>query len=142
MLPNSPEFLATWLGLARIGVIEVPINTAYRGDLFAYILNKAECQAIVISSQWVDRLKDILHELTHLRHIIVVGENKEAISGKITWHSYEKLMADSNDYTLDVEINPWIPFLSSSLHLERLVHLRVLFSVIVLISLWLLLVVI
>ena len=32
MLPNSPEFLATWLGLARIGVIEVPINVAYRGD--------------------------------------------------------------------------------------------------------------
>ena len=49
MLPNSPEFLATWLGLARIGVIEVPINVAYRGDLLAYILNQAECRAIVIS---------------------------------------------------------------------------------------------
>ncbi len=44
MLPNSSEFLASWLGFARLGVIEVLINVAYRGDLLAYILNKAECE--------------------------------------------------------------------------------------------------
>ena len=54
MLPNGPEFLATWLGLARIGVVEVPINIAYKGDLLTYILNKAECKALVISEQCVD----------------------------------------------------------------------------------------
>ena len=111
MLPNSPEFLATWLGLARIGVIEVPINVAYRGDLLAYILNQAECQAIVISSQWVDRLHDILEELNHLRHIIVVGDDVKSVKGKMTCHSYEQLMINANDDSVDIEIQPWDPSL-------------------------------
>ena len=75
MLPNSPEFLVTWLGLSRLGVIEVPINVAFRGDLLTYILNKSECQALVISSQWVDRVNEVLDKLVFLRHVIVVGDD-------------------------------------------------------------------
>ncbi|WP_425435179.1 AMP-binding protein [Oceanobacillus rekensis] len=41
MLQNSPAFLISWLGIARIEAIEVSINTSLRGDLFAYILNQA-----------------------------------------------------------------------------------------------------
>ncbi|WP_458413485.1 AMP-binding protein [Schinkia sp. CFF1] len=111
MLPNSPEFLATWLGLARLGVIEVPINTAFRGDLLVYILNKAECQAIVISSQWVERLHHILGELTHLRHVIVVGEEYHPARGKITWHSYNEMINKVSDAPVDVRIKPKDPAL-------------------------------
>ena len=93
MLPNSPEFLAAWLGLARLGVIEVPINTAFRGDLLVYILNKAECQAIVISSQWVERINNIANDLVHLRHVIVVGDDYEPIPNDFIFHSYSKLFA-------------------------------------------------
>ena len=42
MLPNGPEFLVTWLGLARLGVLEVPINVAYKGDLLAYLLAEGD----------------------------------------------------------------------------------------------------
>lgn len=107
MLGNSPEFLATWLGLARLGVIEVPINTAFRGDLLAYILNKAECQAIVISSEWVERIHKISNELTHLRHVIVVGNDYD--EGELTQfivHSYAELFSNSSDARVHVEINP------------------------------------
>ena len=106
MLPNSPEFLAVWLGLARIGVIEVPINTALKGDLLSYILNKAECQAIVISSQWVDRLQQIWDELKQLRHIIVVGGDEMPVSENITWHSYQELIDNASDAPVDVPIKP------------------------------------
>jgi carnitine-CoA ligase len=111
MLPNSPEFLITWLGLARLGVIEVPINVAYRGDLLAYILNKAECQAIVISSKWVERIGEISSELTHLRHVIVVGEDDHSLPRPIMCHSYEKLMDNAGDEPVDVEIKPNDPSL-------------------------------
>lgn len=97
MLPNSPEFLAVWLGLARLGVIEVPINVAYRGDLLAYILNQAECQAMVTSSKWVDKVRDIMGELIHLRHLIVVGDNYVPLPGQIMCHSYHKLLANASD---------------------------------------------
>ncbi|WP_216829881.1 ATP-dependent acyl-CoA ligase [Alkalihalobacterium elongatum] len=104
MLPNSPEFLATWLGLARLGVIEVPVNVGLRGDLLAYILNKAECQAIVISSQWVDRIAELLEKLPHLKHVIVVGEKFEQGLNQVNWYSYAELIDKSVDLPVDVEI--------------------------------------
>ncbi|USK68714.1 AMP-binding protein [Peribacillus asahii] len=111
MLPNSPEFLYTWLGLAKVGVIEVPINVAFRGHLLTYILNKAECQAIVISSQWVDRLLDILGDLTHLRHVIVVGDDYKAIPGLLTTHFFEYILDTASDAPVNVEIKPTDPSL-------------------------------
>ena len=108
---NSPEFLVSWLGLTRIDVIEVPINVAFRGDLLAYILNKSECQVLVISSQWIDRVKDLIEELNYLRHVIVVGDEFEIIPGKITWHSFNTLISQASDATVDVEIKPSDPSL-------------------------------
>ncbi len=105
MLPNSPEFLITWLGLARLGVIEVPMNIAFRGDLFTYILNQSECQALVISSQWVDRVKEVLDKLTFLRHVIVVGDPLGEASGKVNWHSFERLIDEANADRVEVDID-------------------------------------
>ena len=36
-----------WFGLSELGAISVPINTAYRRDETAYILNNAEAVALV-----------------------------------------------------------------------------------------------
>ncbi|SFD43081.1 crotonobetaine/carnitine-CoA ligase [Lentibacillus persicus] len=109
MLPNGPEFMVTWLGLAKLGVIEVPINTAYKGDLLSYILNKSECKAIVISAQWVDRLMDIEKDLHYLQQIIVVGEKDQTTSNKFHWHSFENLLENASNKPVDVQIQPSTP---------------------------------
>src|SRR5947209_14412383 len=72
LLPNGPEFLATWFGVARAGLIEVPLNVGLRGDLLAYVLNQAECRAIVVNGEWVPRLNAVGAKLETLRHVIVV----------------------------------------------------------------------
>ena len=38
-MPNCIEYLYCWFGLSALGAISVPINTAYRRDETAYILN-------------------------------------------------------------------------------------------------------
>lgn len=111
MLPNSREFLVTWLGLTRIGVIEVPINVAFRGDLLAYILNKSECQVLVISSQWIDRVEALKDELLYLRHVIVVGDDSKKTVEKINWHSFQELISLASEASVDVEIKPSDPSL-------------------------------
>ncbi len=111
MLPNSREFLVTWLGLTRIGVIEVPINVAFRGDLLAYILNKSECQVLVISSRWIDRVKVLQDELNYLRHVIVVGDEFGKSAGKIDWHSFHTLISQASDAIVDVTIKTSDPSL-------------------------------
>ncbi|MBU8906235.1 AMP-binding protein [Desertibacillus haloalkaliphilus] len=106
MLANSSEFLTSWLGLARLGVIEVPINTSLRGDVLAYILNKAKCKALVISDQWADRINALADELQYLRHVIVVGNDGLTVADRFRGYSYEALMEEASDTPVDVEIQP------------------------------------
>jgi crotonobetaine/carnitine-CoA ligase len=46
-LPNCPEFLYCWFGLSLLGAISVPVNTAYKRDEMAYILNDAGAKGLV-----------------------------------------------------------------------------------------------
>ena len=38
MMKNHPDFLYIWFGSAKLGAVEVPINTAYKGDLLKHIM--------------------------------------------------------------------------------------------------------
>ncbi len=44
-MPNCPEYLFCWFGLSILGAIGVPINTAYKRDEMAFILNDAGAKA-------------------------------------------------------------------------------------------------
>ncbi|MFQ6028217.1 MAG: AMP-binding protein, partial [Dehalococcoidia bacterium] len=46
-LPNCPEFLYCWFGLSLFGAISVPVNTAYKREEMAYILNDAGAKGLV-----------------------------------------------------------------------------------------------
>ncbi|MFC3040437.1 AMP-binding protein [Virgibacillus xinjiangensis] len=106
MLPNGPEFLKTWLGLTRVGVVEVPVNTGLRGDLFAYILNQAKCKAIVIDQEWAGRLEDIHNELHYLEHVIVVGEDHPTPFTDGMVYSFEEMLEEASDGDVDIPVKP------------------------------------
>ena len=53
-LPNCIEYLYCWFGLSLLGAISVPINTAYKRDETAYILNNAEAAALVTDPSLAD----------------------------------------------------------------------------------------
>jgi len=91
-LPNCAEFIQVWFGLARAGIIEVPLNVGLRGDLLAYALNRAGCSAIVISAEWAGRVRDVLPALERKPTVIVVGERPDGAIG------FEELLsADASD---------------------------------------------
>jgi carnitine-CoA ligase len=112
MLPNRREFLTSWLGLARIGVIEVPVNTGLRGDLLAHVLDQAECKAVIVLDEWAERIADIAPALNHLRHVIVVGNAEEVpfIPGAAV-HRYGELLEQGQDHDPGVEVKPNDPSL-------------------------------
>ncbi|HUA71247.1 MAG TPA: AMP-binding protein [Solirubrobacteraceae bacterium] len=80
LLPNGPEFLASWFGITRAGMIEVPLNVGLRGDLLAYGLNQAQCRAIIVNDEWVGRVDAVAPALETLRHVIVVGNRTTSIA--------------------------------------------------------------
>ncbi|MCC7273405.1 MAG: AMP-binding protein [Alphaproteobacteria bacterium] len=48
MLPNVPEFPTTWLALARLGAIMVPVNIGYTPRELHYVLTDSEATFLVV----------------------------------------------------------------------------------------------
>ena len=68
MLDNGREAIEAWFGMTYAGIVEVPINTAFKGDLLTYMLTQAECKAIITKPEFVERIEvDI--------QVLVVGES-------------------------------------------------------------------
>lgn len=55
MFPTGPEALAVWMAVARLGAVEVPLNTAYHGPVLAGVVADAAPAAAVVHRQWADR---------------------------------------------------------------------------------------
>jgi crotonobetaine/carnitine-CoA ligase len=107
MLPNGPEFMYTWMGLARAGIVEVPLNTGLRGDLLAYMLNQAEVRALVVADQWLERIDNIRGDLQHLEHVIVVGDGDG--DGDAGTTRFDDLVDSADDEPPSVEVGPSDP---------------------------------
>jgi crotonobetaine/carnitine-CoA ligase len=74
MLPNCPEFVPVIIGLARLGAVAVPVNTAYRGELLRHVLDSADVSAVLIDAEYVDRLPPVLQTLPDPIRVIVRGQ--------------------------------------------------------------------
>lgn len=102
--PNRPEWLLMQFATARIGVILVNINPAYRTYELEYALNKSGCKALVLadsfkSSDYVSMIRELAPELDqcepgqlkssrlqHLKNVIVTMD--EAPSG---FHTFDEI---------------------------------------------------
>ncbi len=74
MLPNTVEFIGLWWGLAKLGAIEVPVNTAYRGSVLAHVINDSRATTLVVDRQYLERVARVAGELTGLRRLVVCDE--------------------------------------------------------------------
>src|SRR5580700_6000553 len=48
LLLNGPEFVLAWFGLAKLGAVVVPLNTALKGEILRYELSDAEPKALIV----------------------------------------------------------------------------------------------
>jgi len=94
--PNRPEWIALQYASARIGLVLVTINPAYRLTELDYALNKVDCRALVLApafkrSDYVKMIRTLAPELDdcapgalraaklpHLRFVIRMGAERTA----------------------------------------------------------------
>lgn len=112
--PNRLEWLLTQFATARIGLIMVNINPAYRLSELEYALNKVECRALITaanfkSSNYVEMIQTLAPELEacepgalnsaklpHLKYVIRMGDDKTAGT-----YNFEEVVAQND--TVDKE---------------------------------------
>lgn len=71
LLPNSLESIFLWFGVAKAGIVDVPINLANKGLFLSHIINDCKARVLVIDQQYLDRLKFIENELPFLEKVVV-----------------------------------------------------------------------
>jgi fatty-acyl-CoA synthase len=57
MMPNRPEYLATWLGLTSVGIVVALLNTQLRGASLAHSVEIAAPKHIIAAAEFCDELR-------------------------------------------------------------------------------------
>ena len=89
-MPNCIEYLYCWFGLSALGAISVPINTAYKRDETAYILNNAEAVGLVTGPSLAEVAGAAADLAPNIRHRLVRGAEGGPPTG---WTSFDESFA-------------------------------------------------
>jgi len=110
MLPNCPEFLHVWLGLAKIGAVEVPVNTSYKGEFLRHVVDQSDSRIFVIAHEFLDRLKLIENDLRKLEKVVVLGgiTKEESAGFNFSMISFEEFFESPED-PVGMKVYPWDP---------------------------------
>ncbi len=71
MMQNSLECIDTWFAMTKAGVVEVPINQAYRGHLLEYLVGQSRSRAVVCDAEYLDRIAEAARSLPNLEHVVI-----------------------------------------------------------------------
>jgi acyl-CoA synthetase (AMP-forming)/AMP-acid ligase II len=99
MLPNVSALPLTWLALARLGAVMLPINTAYTPREVDYVIVDGEVGWLVIDNASLAILSEDSERPTRLsnRHVFVVGGDEPSYAA---WD--DLLKSDSNEFNAPV----------------------------------------
>jgi benzoate-CoA ligase len=96
LLLDSPEFAATFFGAIKIGAVPTPLNTNLRPNDYIPILNESRARVLVVHAAVWKQISSILPQLKPLRHIVVVGLEREGSMESATLHDFEKLLGSAS----------------------------------------------
>ena len=110
LLPNCLEFLYCWFGLSLLGAISVPINTAYKRDETAYILNDAEACALVAHEDLAEVAQEAANLAPSIRHrLLVAGGPPSSASrepGQEGWTIFSQVLSRSQPLASAPPVSP------------------------------------
>ncbi len=103
MLPDTPDFVATWVACSKAGAVEVPVNTGYRGDILVHVVNDSRARTAVVDAQFLERFEAAADRLEHLERCFVMsapGEEMPAtpeLARKCELLPYEDLLSNNEN---------------------------------------------
>jgi benzoate-CoA ligase family protein len=91
VLLDTPEFAAAFFGAIKVGAVPIPVNTNLKPHDYAHFLNDSRAKLAVVSAPLADSIRSVRGQLSHLKHLVVVGE---AGPGELT---YEGITGAASD---------------------------------------------
>ncbi len=78
-MPNYPEWIIAFFGVARMGGVVVPMNTRYKSKEVDYIMNNSEAAGLIMTSDflnidYVEILEGLRGKIPDLKKVMVLGD--------------------------------------------------------------------
>jgi crotonobetaine/carnitine-CoA ligase len=82
LLDNHLDNVLTWFGAAAGAMISIPINSAFKGEMLAYVIHQSQASVLVIEGAWCDRLAAIADLVPGLTTVVVRGRPEVELPGR------------------------------------------------------------
>lgn len=107
LLENGPAQVVSFFAALKLGAVQVPVNTAYKGDFLRHQLADSGSKVIVVQGDFAGRVAPVAGtELPELVAAVVVGRPDEVIDAVPT-HDWERLLeSSSNEPVPDAGVRP------------------------------------
>jgi long-chain acyl-CoA synthetase len=70
LMPNSAEYIIGYFACWKLGALAGPVNSLLKESETAFVINNSEAKAMLINSEFEQRIESIRHDLPHLKSVI------------------------------------------------------------------------
>jgi crotonobetaine/carnitine-CoA ligase len=108
LLENRAEQVVSFFAALKLGAVQVPINTAYKGDFLRHQLADSGAKVLVVQGDFASRAVEVVDDANtpELTHCIVVGDPDAVIDARPVL-SWGDALADGPDGPVEgVEVGP------------------------------------
>jgi long-chain acyl-CoA synthetase len=78
LMPNSAEYIIAYLACWKLGALAGPVNSLLKEHEIEFVMNNSEAKAILVNSEFHERIENIRAQLTHLQSVIIFDDEAEA----------------------------------------------------------------
>lgn len=94
MLDNSVAFLQALYGLALTRRVQVPVNTAYKGDFLAHIIADCGARVLVIEDHYASRVQLVEDQIPQVTTLIIRGDASVLSDTRFEVLEFDALFSD------------------------------------------------
>jgi fatty-acyl-CoA synthase len=95
LMENRPEYMACWLGLAKVGIIAALINTNLSGSSLAHCLRVSEARSLVLGSELRDAFVGARDLLEAEPDVWVLPDGEARHPLEPGWHDLDAALASA-----------------------------------------------
>ncbi len=104
LMENRPEYVVTWLGLARIGAVTALLNTNLVGERLAHCMREADARHLVLGTELADACASALPYLEEPPTVWRTGASDEAPASLPESRNLDTALARSPRRALDPHV--------------------------------------
>ena len=78
LMPNSAEYIIAYFACWKLGALAGPVNSLLKDDETQFVMHNSEAKAVLVASEFRERIENIKGELPHLKSVITFDDEAEA----------------------------------------------------------------